>query len=134
MNIRKNLLAASVFYLIVFPPLIAAAVDIKPGTVPTAGEMGFPGESPVKDVPGLVGVVEGVVKYTYIIFFIIAVLFIIFAAYKYLTGANEPENVKSAHQMLIYAAIAIAIALLAISASTIIGNFLGNPPAGGDRT
>ncbi len=127
MNIRKNLLAASVFYLIVFPPLIAAAVDIKPGTVPTAGEMGFPEESPVKDVPGVESVVKGVVQVAYTVFFVIATLFILFAAYNYLTAQSNAEKISAAHKQLIYAGIAIAIALLAISASTIIGNFLGKP-------
>lgn len=56
---------------------------------------------------------------------VLAVIFIIVAAFKYLTAAGDPEKVKSAGTMLIYTAIAIVVALLARAVPLVIGSFLG---------
>lgn len=121
----------SIIFLISSNFVVFAAVT--PGKIPGAGDLGLE-ETSVKSVPSLLGVLRGIVQVTYTVFFIIAVLFILFAAYKYLTGAGEPEALKTAKKMIIYASIAIAIALLAVGASTIIQNFLVNPSAGGGGT
>jgi len=89
----------------------------------------IPGVTPVgpTTVGGLVDVIRGVVRWVYIIFFIIAVLFILFAAFTYLTAGGEAEKVNKAKTQLIYAAVAIAVALLAVGFSAIIQAFLTNP-------
>ena len=56
---------------------------------------------------------------------ILAVIFIIVAAFKYLTAAGEPEKVKSASHMLLYAAIAIVVGILAKAVPSLIGSVLG---------
>jgi hypothetical protein len=56
---------------------------------------------------------------------VLAVIFIIIAAFKYLTAAGDPEKVKSAGTMLIYTAVAIVVALLARAIPLVIGSFLG---------
>ncbi len=67
--------------------------------------------------PTTVGDIVDFIKYflrwVSIIFFIIAVLFIIFAAFTYLTAAGDPTKVASAKDKLIYAAVAIIIVVLA---------------------
>jgi len=103
-------------------PFLVGA-DITPGTIPGAKELGTP-ESPIKTPGGLLDTIAGIVKWVYIIFFIIAVMLVLFAAFKYLGGAGNPERLKKAHDMIIYAAIAIAIALLSVGAVKIIENFL----------
>jgi len=75
-------------------------------------------------VTGLVVVVQAIVKWVYIIFFTLAVLFILFAAFTYLTAGGEAEAVSKAKTQLIYAAVAIAVALLAVGFQTIISTFL----------
>ncbi|MEK7555399.1 MAG: hypothetical protein AAB516_01100 [Patescibacteria group bacterium] len=80
--------------------------------------------SPVTSVTGIVDVIDNVVRWVYIIFFILAVLFIIFAAFTYLTAGGDEEKVKKAKDQIIYAAVAIVVALLAVGFQTIIGNFL----------
>jgi amino acid transporter len=117
----KNFIFISLIIFSMFLPFLVGAIT--PGTVPGAKELGTP-ESPVKTPEGLIDVAAGIVKWVYIIFFIIAVMFILFAAFNYLSGAGNPEKLKKAHDMIIYAAIAIAIALLAVGAVTIIKNFL----------
>jgi hypothetical protein len=44
---------------------------------------------------------------------VLAVIFVLVAAYKYLTAAGDPEKVKAAGNTLIYAAVAIVVALFA---------------------
>lgn len=78
-------------------------------------------------VGGLVDVLRGVVRWVYIIFFVVAVLFILFAAFNYLTAAGDEDKVGKAKSGIIYAAIAIAIAFLAVGFETIIGTFLVTP-------
>ncbi len=106
------------------------AAAITPGTIPTFGDLGLE-KSPVESTSGLIGVLRGIVQTTYIIFFIIATLFILFAAYNYLTAGGQPEKINTAHKQLLYAGIAIVVALLAVGTSAIIKNFLENPAAGG---
>lgn len=95
--------------------LVVAQINI-PG-IPTIGP---------QNVTGVVDVVRNIVKWVYIIFFIIAVLFIILAAFTYLTAGGDEEKVKKAKDQIIYATIAIVVALLAISFEAIIKNFLAS--------
>ena len=123
-HLQKILLAASVFYIMMFSFLITVAAKIDPGTIPEAGQIGIQQESPVRDVPGLVGTVADIVSWTYTIFFAVAVIFILFAAFNYLTAQGQPEKIQTAHKMLIWAVVAIVVALLAVGVNTIVKNFL----------
>ncbi len=87
---------------------------------------GIPGVGPTT-VGGLVNILEAGVRWVYIIFFIIAVLFILFAAFSYLTAGGEAESINKAKTQIIYAAVAIAVALLAVGFEQIIANFLISP-------
>jgi uncharacterized membrane protein len=80
-------------------------------------------------VGGIVGLVGQVVKWVYIVFFIIAVVMIILAAFSYLFAAGDEEKVKTARSRIIYAAVAIVVALLAVGFESIIRTFLVAPGA-----
>ena len=58
-------------------------------------------------------VLTEIVGWTQVFFYIIATLFIIFAAFRYLTSGGEEEKVNGAKSMLIYSIVAIAIAAVA---------------------
>ena len=88
--------------------------------------------APIREIPGIVGIVAGVVKWIYIIFFIIAVMYVLFAAFAYLTENDDAEKMKVVHTRIKYAAIAIAIALLAVGLELIVKNFLTT--GGGDSS
>jgi formate-dependent nitrite reductase membrane component NrfD len=53
---------------------------------------------------------------------VLAIVFVLVAAFKYLTAAGDPEKVKSASHTLIYAAVAVVIAILAKGVPLIIGS------------
>lgn len=56
---------------------------------------------------------------------VIAVIMVIVAAFRYIGAAGNPENVGKAGTTLLYAAVAIGVALLARAVPFIIGTFLG---------
>lgn len=62
---------------------------------------------------------------------ILAVIFIIIAAFKYLTAAGDPEKVKAASHMLLYAAIAIVVGIIAKAVPSLIGSVLGSTTSTG---
>ncbi|MEK9168257.1 MAG: hypothetical protein AAB698_00450 [Patescibacteria group bacterium] len=89
-------------------------------------------KSPIQNVSGIVGIAASVVRWIYVIFFIIAVMYVLFAAFAYLTENDDSEKMKVVHTRIKYAAIAIAIALLAIGLEMIVKNFLTT--GGGDSS
>lgn len=98
-----------------------------PGTIGTPPDCRPVGnQTTINSATGLVGVVSNVVQWVTIIFYIIAVLFLILAAFKYLTSGGDSTKVGEAKQMIIYAVIAIAVALLAGGMTTIVRNFLNS--------
>ena len=76
-------------------------------------------------VGGFIALLGTVIGMFYTIFFIVAAIFIILAAFTYLTAAGDEEKVKSAKNRLIYAIVAIAVALLAVTIRGLVSNFLG---------
>lgn len=91
--------------------------------VPTAKDLGIQ-PSPVESAPDITNAVIYATKGWYTAFFIFAIIFILVAAFKYLTAVGQPEKIKTAHTMLIWAIVAIAIALLSVAAAQIIQTFL----------
>jgi len=90
---------------------------------PSIADTGISSVGPT-NVSGLVDVIRNVVKWVYVIFFIIAVLFILFAAFTYLTAGGDSEKVAKAKNQIIYAAVAIAVALLAVGVELIVKDLL----------
>jgi FtsH-binding integral membrane protein len=123
---KSNDMKKSVFFAILIVLMSFSSMTLADVSLPTAGELGIP-SSPIDSVSKGVKILSSIVGWTYRVFFILTVLFVLMAAYKYLTKADEAEKIKEARQQLIYAAIAVVVALLAVGFSAIIGNFLENP-------
>ena len=62
-------------------------------------------------------------------FFVVAIVFVLLAAFNYLTASGDPEKVKKASHMLLYAAIGIAVALIARSLPYFVSSLV--PGSGG---
>lgn len=125
MKLLKTKIAVS---SMVFPVIIMLLVGL---TSIVNGQTNIPGVSQVgpQTVSGVVDILRNVVRWIYIIFFIIAVMFILFAAFNYLTAGGEAEKITTAKNQLIYAIVAIVVALLAVGFEVIIRNFLSSPSA-----
>jgi hypothetical protein len=77
---------------------------------------------------GLTGVSnELCVIFNWMFYFLIilAIIFVVVAAFRYLFAAGDPEKVKAAGHALIYAAVAIAVALIAKAVPGVVGTLLG---------
>ncbi len=116
----KIIISIIFLFSLVFIPSVFA---ITAGQIPGASEL-ISDAPKVEKIGGLIDILKAIVKWTYIIFFLIAVLFLIFAAYNYLTAQGDPEILKKVHNQLIYAVVAIAVALMAVSIDVIIKNFI----------
>lgn len=57
----------------------------------------------------------------------VTVAFIVYAAYLYLTSQGDVEKVKTANRVILYAAIAVGVALLAWVFVALIGALVGAP-------
>ena len=64
-------------------------------------------------VAGLIEVIERIGGYLSMIIFSLAIIFILVSAFQFLTAAGNPEKITSARQVLIYALVAVAIAVVA---------------------
>jgi len=73
----------------------------------------------------LLSLIQTITNWFAAIFFVIAVIFIILAAFGYLTAGGEEEKVSKAKKQLVYAVVAIVVALLAFFIPTIIQDILG---------
>ena len=110
---KKTLFLLPVFYFlfaIAFSPVIFAAGD--------------PSESPIKSIDDILKVLNNIVKWMYIFFFVVAVLFILIAAYGYLTAQGNPETIQKVNKQILYAVIAIVIAIVSVGFDVIIRKFL----------
>ena len=128
----KKLLFISIFLSLLF--IANNSFAITPGTIPSAGQLGISDAPQISSVDTLIGIVKNIVKYIYIIFFLVAVIFILFAAYTYLTAQGEPEEVNKARTQIMYAVIAIVVALMAVSVDLIVKNLITTGgDSGGDQ-
>ena len=90
------------------------------------GSLGF--EEPTKPITTagqVTEVINRVASFLFAVFIALAVVFLIVAALFYLTAAGNEEQVKKAKNILVYAIVAIVIALIAGGVTTFIGDILG---------
>ena len=83
----------------------------------------------------IVGVLGTVAAWLFTILMALAVLMVVYAAFLYLTAAGNPDRLTSAKKTLIYAIVAIVVALVAGGIPLLIESILtstgsGLPPPG----
>jgi hypothetical protein len=107
---------------------IAVAVLSFPAMVAAQGTPAIPSGAPttaLTSVTGATTLFNTYVQYAINLFWVMTVLFGIFAAFKYLTAKGDPKAAESAKQMVIYTVIAACVALLATVVKQIAGSILG---------
>lgn len=95
---------------------------------------------PLKDLQfnDVLRILNVLVTWIFTIFLITSVVFVIFAAFRFLVHGADPAEIKKATHMLVYAAIAMAVALSSLGARSLVENVLGvtgsagTPTAGGN--
>ncbi|MBI4138409.1 MAG: hypothetical protein HY482_02360 [Candidatus Wildermuthbacteria bacterium] len=78
--------------------------------------------SDLLDRIGLIG------NWIFAIFLAISIIYIVLAAFEFVTGAGEPAKVSGARMKLIYAAVGIGVALLAAGIDDIVRSIVVNTP------
>ncbi len=97
------------------------------------GQIGAGGESipsGFQSVTGFRNFITSIGNFLFAILLVIAVIFIIFAAYKYLVSGGDPEKVKSASNTLLYALVAVVVALLARGLVSLVKTFVSTSVPG----
>lgn len=110
-------------FLAVENPVFAAAMSFDEAKSELCGS----GDEKCKisDPKQIFTILSTVVQYTYTIFFIVAIIFIIVAAFNFLTAQGDPEKIKGARAQILWACVAIVIALISVAAAQIIKTFIG---------
>jgi heme/copper-type cytochrome/quinol oxidase subunit 2 len=81
--------------------------------------------APITSLTGVTGAICTAIGWLFTFLIILAVLFVLLAAFKYLTASGDPEKVKQAGNMLFYAVIAVVVAIIAKGVPAIIGSYFG---------
>ena len=71
-----------------------------------------------------------VINWIFYVVIVVAVIMVLVAAFKYLTASGDPEKVKGASHILLYAAIAVLVAIIAKAFPSLVGSFIGNGSQG----
>lgn len=98
------------------PLLAAAQVPSAPISAPSAG---------INSINSVGTSLCTITNWLFYFLIILAVIFIIIAAFRYLTAAGDPEKVKAASHSLLYAAIAIVVGILAKAVPSLVGSVVG---------
>jgi heme/copper-type cytochrome/quinol oxidase subunit 2 len=109
----KNFALGAVLLLLVAAPFVVTA----------QGNIN-PGEPPIK-TPGEVKTsLQNIVSWMSTIFWIVAVGYVIWAAFMFLHAGGDAEKVEAAKKRILYALIAAAVALLANGIMSIVTNVI----------
>ncbi len=94
------------------------------GPTPPPGVTTLP-TSPVQNVTNISDIVCGILLWVFWLLIMFAIIMFLMGGYRYATSAGEPEKVQGANRTLLYAAIAVVVALCAWGVPTLIDSFLG---------
>ena len=108
---KNTLLILPLIAFLIFPVLGLAIEHLEEGDVPTTLE-------------AVIDWMEVILDWIFSIVMVVAVLFMLVAAFLFLTAGGSPEKIATARQMLTYAVIGIAVALLAYVIPYIVRGFL----------
>lgn len=103
---------------VLLPILTLAAMPV------LVGAQTPPPDTSIATLPALFTRLETLVNWFFAFFLILAVVFLLWAAFMYLTSAGDEEKVGKAKKALIWAIVALVVAFLAKGIIAIVKNFL----------
>ena len=80
---------------------------------------------PITNTKDIEGLALGITLWIFWGLIVFSIVMVLVGGYRYLTSAGDAEKVKKANKTLIYAAIAVAVALIAAGVPLIVSSFLG---------
>ncbi len=105
----KKILSSLILASLLATPLLAIDLDVL-----SVGERPV-GEPPQKKAPNIpiMGAIDNITDWLFYILTAIAIIFIIIAAFLFVTAAGSTEQIAKARNMVLYAIIGLVVALLA---------------------
>lgn len=100
-------------------PLIAAAQNFPGGKIPESGT------NAPKTINQVFDKIVQIFGYFQVLFFLLAAFFILFAGYQYLSSGGDETKVAAAKNNLLYAVVAIVVALLATAVGPLVKSIIG---------
>ena len=82
-------------------------------------------QSNINSIGGLQSLICRIAGFVFGFLIILAIVYVLVAAFRYLTAGGDPEKITKANHTLIYAAVAVAVAVLARAVPLIAGNLVG---------
>jgi len=114
----KKILATFIITVSSMPMALAEGESTGSG-VGGGGSTGSRIDSP----EGVITALQKIADWMLTVFMVLAVIFILLAAFKYLTSKGG-DGVKDAHKMILYAVVAVAVAILAPGIVNLVEAFL----------
>jgi hypothetical protein len=90
--------------------------------------------SPITTVQGLVNLMCNIFGWLFYGLIALSIIMIVIAGFYYVTAGDNSEKVGKATKMILYAAVGVAVALLARAVPVIVGSFLGASGSGSNGT
>lgn len=117
-TVLTSLVIVSLFSFLLVNNLVFAQYTAQNG----ANQLCQGSSCPITTPSGIFNILKTIVQWTYTIFFVVAVLFILIAAFNFLTAQGDPTKINSAKNQILWACVAIAIALIAVGAAKLSKN------------
>ncbi len=116
MSVLRKISLLLPLLVVSFLPLVSLAQD--------GANIGTTGKDGITDLGGVNTAIDNVFAILQTLLFALVAIFVIIAAFQYLTAQGDPEKTKTAKNMIIYAVVALGIALIAGGISGIVENIL----------
>ena len=117
---QKIITLAASLALVSLPLMAAAQSQVNIVTLPTN----------VSKIEQLLGKVCDIINLLFTVLLIVAVIFIVLAAFTYVTGGGDPENVSKASRQILWAVVAVVVATFAKILPVVASNFLATGVSG----
>mgnify|MGYP001584484009 FL=1 len=85
-------------------------------------------QTSVQTLGDVQGIIQDIVGWAQVFFYVIAALFILYGAWDYLNSGGEPEKTKKAKERILYSLVAIAIAVVAGGVVRMVESFINVKP------
>ena len=121
----KKIITATV--MVGFTALMLSAVFSSFAMAAVAGDipdLAAP-DTVVTDKASFLKTVTTIINWIFTIFVVFAIIFVILAAFQFITGGGYSKNVESARNKLMWAAVGVIVALLARGLPFVIASLLG---------
>ncbi len=110
----------AVLMFLFMPAFIFSAVSNPTESLPTKEQV-----SGLSDKAGIEAVLNSIVNWVFAVMVVVGTIFVILAAFQFVTGGGDPAKVAEARQKLIWAILGFAVAVLARAILPLVKSLLG---------